>query len=520
MASSPDTLKVIDCSNGNPLFPLTSAANYAFKESRKDLHRYQFLAAGYSEESVRRTLDRLSDHFHERGIKPPGWLGLPYTHIMPVGGGTTGAFHLILKSLIDNVAEENKRRNRQIKPAILMPVPTYGFFIDTATTLGLEVVTVERNLAEGGRLDFEAVRKAVQGAVDKKLRLVAYFDSNPNNPTGYIRNEAETQKLGTLFESLNRLYEEEEEKALRKWQETQETVTLEIGDMVIERKPGFLWDSMASRINIIDDMVYDGLEYGDEKPFAFSQIKELYKHCFTLFGISKAGLANLRGAVIVADSKKLDELNRGRMMSEYFVSKPALHAMEAYFNTTEPFLSQRRKHLDRMNEAHRIRGLLMKALINGMDTMDELNDRDRQKLISTVARTNGIGRAKAIKLLTAGIDGVRVLTTPQAGFFHLIGFSALKDREYSNSYVHYKRYSGMTKVEDACALRHVFGSEHKLSFAGGSWMGLDDKSMIVRATFAMPVTDIIEVTRRLREGMKAFSEPQPKKVAAQAAAPV
>ncbi|MDB5491342.1 MAG: hypothetical protein JWO78_1191 [Micavibrio sp.] len=511
MALSPDTLKVIDCANGNPLFPLTSAANYAFKESRKDLHRYQFLAAGYSEYSVRRTLDRLSDHFTSRGIQPRGWTGLPFTDMMPVGGGTTGAFHLILNRLAEDVAAENKRCNRNIRPAILMPVPTYGFFIDTAEALGFDIVKVQRNLTEGGRLEWNDVRTAIRGAVHQDRRLVAFFDSNPNNPTGLVRTEGETRKLGKLFQGLNDLYEQEENKVLREWQKTQEFISFGTGENAFKTKPGRAWDGLSSRINIIEDMVYDGLEYSSEKPFAFAQIDELYKHCFTLFGISKAGLANLRGAVIVADSQKLHDLNHDRLLSEYFISKPALHAMEAYFNVTEPFLSQRRRHLDRMNDAHRFRGLLMKALINGMDTMAELDDADRQRLVQTIARS-GKGKAEALRLLTAGIPGLRVLTTPQAGFFHLIDFSDLKGREYSNTFVHYKRYSGMTVAEDSEAIRHVFGAGQRLSFASGSWMGLDEKAGVARATFAMPVADIIEVTERLRAGMSDFRKQAPKSV--------
>jgi aspartate/methionine/tyrosine aminotransferase len=509
MVVSPSHINKIDASLGNPLFPLTGVANYAFRQARKDLHRYQFLNAGRSETSVRNALSAMSDFFTARGIYPPGWSGLPFTNMMPVGGGTTEAFNLILQMLADDVRKENKNFIRHgqdpVKPAILMPVPTYGFFQDAARDLGFTIIPVLRDLKAGGVLRRDAVIAAIRAAHKDNLRIVSFFDSNPNNPTGLVRGEKETRELGRIILALSKHYGEQEYKedgdASQQMSLWQEDLLFSLGRRKLK------WSGPAARVRIIDDMVYDGLEYGTEKPFSFAQIPELFKDTFVLFGTSKAGLANLRGGLIIGDSEDMYALNHRSLMNEYFPSKVALHAMEAFFNVEEPFASQRRRHLDRLNKEHRFRGLLLKALVNGVDTMPEVQPADMRRMTNALMRHFAFSRQQATGRLHRNIPALKIISTPQAGFFHLVDFSALIGREYDNIHVPYKRYGGKSVVEDGAALSHVFTTGQQLHMAGGGWMGLGDKSMIGRMSFAMPVADIIESAYRLATGCRQFQCP-------------
>jgi aspartate/methionine/tyrosine aminotransferase len=254
-------------------------------------------------------------------------------------------------------------------------------------------------------------------------------------------------------------------------------------------------------------MVYDGLEYGSERGFSFTQVREFFKDTLALFGPSKAGLAALRAGIVVGDKRFIDDLKHRAMMNQYFPARPALHAMEAYFNTAEPFAGKRREHLERMNADHRFHGLLMKALINGIGTMTEIAPKDRQKLVQAVMDHDGNGAVAAITRLNRPVAGVKVITTPQAGFFHLLDFSGLRKRVYPNDLVPNKCYSGWSKVRDAHDVSGALGIAENIRTASGEWSRLEKSDMVVRVSFAMPIEDIFDFTERLQRGMKNFVRP-------------
>ncbi len=275
-----------DMSLGDPLYPFRSAARYAFAQAARDLNKYQFMAQGRSQPEVERTYRAISEHFTARGIRPPDYTGLSYSHFTMTGGGTTEAYNLVIKLLADDVREQNRKYQRDLKPVILMPIPTYGFFMLQPEREGIEIVTIERPLDGKGHITPELLKKALIETYEKGQRVIAYYDSNPNNPLGIIRGEEETRALAKVFRDVKPYYQRDDELALEKWQETQEPIEIDMMGSKFKTKRGQLWDGPASRIRIIDDIVYDGLEYGDKKPFAFAQIPQLYKDTFTLAGPS------------------------------------------------------------------------------------------------------------------------------------------------------------------------------------------------------------------------------------------
>ena len=99
------------------------------------------------------------------------------------------------------------------------------------------------------------------------------------------------------------------------------------------------------------------------------------------------------------------------------------------------------------------------------------------------------------------------MTTPESGFFHLLDFSAMKGKVYSNEFVHYKSYGGWTAVKKEDDITNVLGHGQNLRMASGGWSRLGQDDMIMRVTFAMPVADIFEMAERVRRGMKNFVDP-------------
>lgn len=495
----------MDCSLGNALYPMRRVANYAFRQTAKDLNHYQLMNGGSGDESLRNILISIADYFTARGIHAPGWSGLGLRDMVLTGGGTTEAFNMIVQMLADDVRTQNKQHQRTIKPAILMPVPTYGFFADAARRQGLVVMPVRRDVESGGHLNIKNLTNAIRKANRDGLRIVAYYDSNPNNPCGLVRGEGETRQIGQILRGLGRYYARQDDEAL--CQRLEGVKPIDMGGFMMKPGAGYRWDGPASRVCMIDDMVYDGLEYGDQKPFSFAQVPEFFEDTLALFGPSKAGLANLRAGLVLGGRRYIQNLDGRAMMNQYFPSKPALHAIEAYFSTKKNFVKQRKDHLDQMNSDHRFRGLLMKALINGIESMPELNAQDISALVKTVMTHKMCDHKTADLFLKQKIPGIRVVTTPQAGFFHMLDFSGLRGRLISNDFVPYKRAGGQTRVEDEEAIHHVLGGAVNLRLAAGTWTGLDANEMMARVTFAMPVADIFDVVDRLRCGMKSFVSP-------------
>ncbi|QQG36220.1 MAG: aminotransferase class I/II-fold pyridoxal phosphate-dependent enzyme [Micavibrio aeruginosavorus] len=489
--------KVLDMSLGNPLHPFRSAARYAFREAAKDLNQYRFMNRGSGDPEIRRVYEAVSDYFTDRGIYPPRWTGLPLDNLSLMGGGTTEGYNLVIQLLIQDVMAENKRLNRALKPAILMPIPTYGFFMHAPESWGIRIVPIERHLQTGGQIKKNELVAAIRKAHAEDLRIVAYFDSNPNNPLGTIRDESVTRELADVFLALNAHYKRIDEEALVEWQKTQPAIDSDLMDG-LTFKPGRIWEGPASRVRTIDDMVYDGLEYGARRAFAFAQIPEFYKDAITLAGPSKAGLANMRGGVVIANSNDIGQLERLRINNNYFPSRATLAALEAFYSPKEPFASVRKEHLIRMNHDHRFHGLFMKALINGLPTMPEAAEDDRRRIVETYARIKSCGLQKAEERLSRGIGGIKVITTPEAGFFHLIDFEELRGGTYQSPRHHWEDAKPFT---DAYSLIDILTTGQSIHSCNGSWMGMGMDSLLTRATFAIPLKDILEYAERLQRAV-------------------
>lgn len=92
----------------------------------------------------------------------------------------------------------------------------------------------------------------------------------------------------------------------------------------------------------------------------------------------------------------------------------------------------------------------------------------------------------------------------QGGVFHLLDFSALKGRVYSNRFIHYRSDSGDTVIENEGAIHDVMNQDQNLMLASGKWSGLTGEEMVVRVTFATEIAGIFDLTDRLRSGMRHY----------------
>jgi aspartate/methionine/tyrosine aminotransferase len=48
--------------------------------------------------------------------------------------------------------------------------------------------------------------EVIKKTITDDQRVIAYFDSNPNNPTGHVRDHTETKRIGDIISDLNEFY--------------------------------------------------------------------------------------------------------------------------------------------------------------------------------------------------------------------------------------------------------------------------------------------------------------------------
>lgn len=485
----------LDFTLGDPLYPLTRIANHAFREASRDLNKYLLMSGRADHPDIGPQITDIARHFSARGFCAPGWTGLPTDHLMLTGGGTTESYELIIRAIAEDVAARKQRTGQDIRPVILMPVPTYGFFFSNPERWGIEIAKIPRDMGKGGQLPPEAIKAAFHQLQKDGKRIVAFYDSNPHNPLGLVREQAETESLYRLFAAISHAYERED----RAWLDKQTKAG----------RKGFAsckWDGLSSRVRIIDDMVYDGLEYGGQaRAFPFALVKDdvvgpAFADCFTLFGTSKAGLANIRAGLVIGPSRHLDTMRDLQRMTGYSPPKTAIHALHAYFNDQAPFSGWRQRHLKKMNTNHEFNGRLMKALINGLDQPGEAASvpvKERTRMIRVLADATSLSPAQAQAWLERGTDGAHIISTPQAGFFHMLDLGAWRGK-----FCTYPDLSG--PYRDGRLLDTIYATgaalnTARLHLATAGWCGLDgDNDHLFRVTYAKPVSEIAQLARRLQ----------------------
>lgn len=461
----------IDVSIGDAALPFNAAARYGYESAAAVINQYDNYGE-YSRERAYTVQKFLND---EAGIKRPGYTGVG-NDCFTFTNGTTGGYALAIEALAEEALEYNKFAKQKRKPVVIMPVPTYGLFFPHLREHGIEIVTIDRE--PNGSVDPVKLHNLmVRLHKGRRKKIIAYYDSNPNNPTGYVRGMEETKALADVFLRHNGYLRYIKDKIRNR-----------VGSRAC-------WELhyISNEIKVIDDMVYMGTEFGAEKATPFMAIKEMFPHTFMLAGGSKIGLAALRTGVLIADQKYTDRFREKSSKLQYFASPVATNALEVVFPNTDEHKLARQTHLDEMNAYHRFSGLLMKAMINGIDDVD-VTEGEHQRMREIIMTVRHVDAKEAEQMLADGVKGVTVTTSPQSGFFHLLDFSELKGRLYHNP----KNWDSTSteKIKDEWALDSLQRTAN-IKFCSGTFTGLPIDKMIVRTTFAIPPEQVVEVIDRI-----------------------
>lgn len=207
-------------------------------------------------------------------------------------------------------------------------------------------------------------------------RVRAIFHVNPNNPMGSILNQDDTSELANLLISLN-----------------------------------------DKNLQVIEDLTHKDILMGNTRPGLFSKTV-FWQQTVTLVSLSKSyGLAGFRVGLAIGRKEQIAKLNERFFDSQLMLNVPAMKALLAICSMKP---STRRNYLSGINSQYQYRRTLVKAIIDGLDS---INSQDNRNKI-----TQSINDAELIKYetdLMSGIKDVTLTNESQGGFFVNLDFSKL-----------------------------------------------------------------------------------------------
>jgi len=366
---------------------------------------------------------------------------------------STQAFDLILKVIA---------RKDDI---VLMTAPNYGLFSFMPERMGARVELVAlkeendwlldpKDLAQ--RIDY-LNHKYAQLHKNKKNRaprVVAFFNMNPHNPLGKVMGKSRLKLL------------------------------TEISQVCKQRG-----------VFVIDDLVYRDLTFDrNELSVPVSSIKGMFQNTISLFSLSKAySLASIRAGAIVADETVIRGIRNSIFQTLDSVSTLQVAAIAGAFNTSTERQKTYDKYFSKLIPEYQYRYQLIKALVEGLTSVQDKNLQKR--IIQDVEKY--AGKSAAPKLLQ-GIKGVCLAakTTPEAGFFALLDFSALKN----------KYYYGLQIKQEKDLMKFLFNDNNIKFISGESISWPDNQQFIGRVTFALVPEDLVLAFSKIKESVEKLKD--------------
>lgn len=451
------TKKDIDLGGGNPAkyIPFPSSIDEMVKSLQKgEMFKYPYTEG---DDSIRKELLEY--------IEQEGFINTePYTYpdIDDKGLSIHNITFLPSTSITFNIII-----NIISKPGdvILIPGPSYGLFTIRAERAGaeVEILPLEKEddfLVNPDKLaaTIDEINHSLQRVYNRRHgyvpRVVAFLNANPNNPTGRVMGENETERLTKISQ-----------------------VCLERG------------------VFVIDDMVYRDITYDENnlaKPIA--TIPGMFRNTITLFGLSKSyGMASLRAGFLIADEIIIREvINRifqemdsspdivGRALVGAFNARP--ERKEIYNNYFRP-----------LREIYQFRFNILKTFIEGIDSIKDKKTKEKvqetiKKYTTDEKTLNNILKGMPYTKFPKGNKNLE----PEAGFFAILDFTEVKGKSY---------HGNIIKTEKD--LLEFFYRTNRLRFLIGqsiSWPY--QKELIGRVTFAMEEDELISALTLMNESLQ------------------
>lgn len=448
------TIPDIDLGSGNPTkyppFPLS------IEEMKKSLNSLSMYKYPYTEgdDEIRKVL---LDYVEKEGFintSPYNYSDIDdkglCVHNITFLPSTSIAFNMIV-NIISKPGD-----------VILVTGPNYGLFTIRAERAGAEVdilpLTKEDNwLVNPKKLadKIDEINESLQKVYNRRKgyipRVVAFVNTNPNNPTGKV--------MGVK----------------------QEMLLKEIGEVCLKRG-----------VFIIDDLVYRDLTFDSQniaKPIA--TIPGMFRNTISLFGLSKSyGMASLRAGFVVADEVIIRELiNR---IFQGMDSAPDIvgRALAGAFNTSRKREKVYNDYFSKLRNIYQEKYQLLKALVEGIDCINDnkLKENIRKKICSVVTDEKLQEKVLAGLPYTKFPDNLE----PESGFFAILDFTKVRGMKYKNMIINSER-----------DLLTFFYRTYRTRFLVGqsiSWPYPNE--LVGRVTFALEDEKIISALSQMNQSLQ------------------
>lgn len=443
IVENPDT----DLGSGNPVcfkpFPL--AVEAMIKSLQEELmYRYPYTEG--ADDIRKKLLDYLEkegfvntspysyDDIDEKGLS---------VHNITFSVSTSVLFNQIISA----IAKEGD--------VVLTTGPNYGLFTIRIERAGAEAEILPLDKEDNFLVNpeklantIDQINSSLQQAYHRRKgyvpRVVAFLNTNPNNPTGKVMGKKEYDLLYQISDVCN--------------------------------KRG---------VFVIDDLVYRDITYDkDNVALPIGTIPGMFRNTISLFGLSKSySMANLRAGFVVAD-----EIIIRAIINKTFQemdSSPALIgvALGGAFNATEERYKVYDKYFKELRGEYVYRLNLIKALVNGIDAAEPMY---RSKIVDVVRKAVGDDTAKVLSGLPM-VDFPKNLE-PESGFFAILDFTKLKGMKY-----HDKKKNINIVIRDEAELLNFFYATSRTRFLVGesiSWPYEDE--LIGRVNYAIEEEKLIK----------------------------
>ena len=345
---------------------------------------------------------------------------------------------------------------------ILIPGPSYGLFTIRAERAGAEVEIIPLEKEDNYLINPEKlantiddINNSLQRVYNRRHgyvpRVVAFVNPNPNNPTGKVMGEKQTELL------------------------------TEISQICLDRG-----------VFVIDDMVYRDITYDENniaKPIA--TIPGMFRNTITLFGLSKSyGMASLRAGFLIADEAIIREVIN-RIFQEMDSSPDIVgRALVGAFNTSKERNLYYQNYFKELRQIYLFRFNLLKAFISGLNEIKDSNMKD--KIISTAKKY--IQDENLLNDLFKEMPYVNFPPNlePESGFFAILDFTKLKGKTFNGSIIKTEK-DLLEFFYKTCRIRFLIGQSI-------SWPYKNE--LIGRVTFAGEEDELINALTLMHQALE------------------
>lgn len=414
-------------------------------------------------------------------------------------GGVTRGFSDVMDMAIADFEDTQRLRaacGKEQRGVILMPMPTYGLFVnrlqDVIAGKNIRIAAVRRQ--DSGAVDLHSLHTQIKECELYGEKIIAFYESNPNNPSGYIRERAETKQIGEMLKDANYRQINEDMQILQENDKMLSTV-IDKNKLIGVRLN--LDMTPKGSLLIIDDMAYEGLEIKKgKKPFSFGQgSKEIAEMSVVLKGISKIGMPGMRIAMVMAHPVLISDLTSAQFMREFCANSLGVDIIAARYGAKQD-RAIFRAHEKRLRERHGRAVERVQVFFKGIDNVPTLSGKHRAEIIRDYAGHAGIDAASSERILKQGLPNLQINNGPESGFFQCVNCEALKNRPVAIQFEN-NRVPGYVPINSSTMLYWVFKA-FDINAIPASYMGASEKNMTMRITYSLPDKDMFVLYDRLR----------------------